>query len=117
LNQSASGREKRAVAPAATAKQTEYGYSEHLARRLFTVSDAFEIQGHGLVLVPGLHPVGDEHFRVGDSIFLRRPDGLEIGTTIGGLELPTPNPKYEVVIMLTELSKGDVPVGTEVWSA
>jgi hypothetical protein len=80
-----------------------------LARRLFTVSDTFTLRGHGLVLVPGLHPVGEERFRVGDSILLKRPDGLEIRTTIGGLELPTPNPKHEVVIMLTELSKGDVP--------
>jgi hypothetical protein len=88
-----------------------------LGRLLLTVTGTFSIGGRGFVLVPGLRPISDEHFRIGDSILLKRPDGLEIRTNIGGLELPTPNPKHEVVIMLTELSKGDVPIGTEVWSA
>jgi hypothetical protein len=62
-------------------------------------------------------PVDDEHFRVGDPILLRRPDGLEIKTNIDGLELPYPNPKGEVLIMLKDLVKDDVPIGTEVWSS
>jgi hypothetical protein len=62
-------------------------------------------------------PVDDEHFRVGDPILLPRPDGLEIKTNIDGLELPYPNPKGEVLIMLNGLVKDDVPIGTEVWSS
>jgi hypothetical protein len=85
-------------------------------RRLFTVTDTFLIPGRGLVLVPGIAPIDDEQFQVGDSILLKRPDGVEIRTTIGGLELPHPNPKHEVVVLLHEVGKGDVPAGTEVWS-
>ena len=82
-----------------------------------TVNYVSSIRGRGVVLFPGLVPVGDERFKVGDPVLMRRPDGSEIKTNIGGLELPYPNPKHEVLILLTELSKGDVPVRTEVWSA
>jgi hypothetical protein len=85
-------------------------------RRLFTVTDTFNVTGRGIVLAPGLMPIGDERFRIGDPILLRRPDGMEIATHIDGLELPHPNPKYEVLILIKELVKDDVPIGTEVWS-
>jgi hypothetical protein len=63
-----------------------------------------------------LVPVGDERFRVLDLIVLRFSDGRELRTRIAGLELPHPNPNYEVLILLKDLEKDDVPVGTEVWS-
>jgi hypothetical protein len=88
-----------------------------MARRLLTVEDTFAIRGRGLVLVPGIIPEGDERFRVGDRITLRRPGGSSVDTQIGGLELLDPNPRRDVVIMLKGLAKGDVPVGTEVWSS
>jgi hypothetical protein len=87
-----------------------------MARRLFTVADTFVIRGRGLVPVPGIVPVDDERFRVGDPIQLRRPDGLVVHTRIGGLEMLDPNPSNEVVILLKDLTKQDVPVGTEIWS-
>ena len=46
-------------------------------RLLFTVTETFTVQGRGIVLLPELRPVGDEHFRVGDLLKLRRPDGRE----------------------------------------
>ena len=76
-----------------------------MARRLFTVEDTFSIRGRGLVLVPGIVPEGDERFRVGDRITLRRPDGSSIDTQIGGLELLDPNPRHDVVIMLRGLAR------------
>lgn len=85
-------------------------------RRLFTVTDTFLIPDRGLVLVPGIAPVGDERFNVGDSLLLKRPDGIEALTTIGGLELLHPNPNHEVTILLSEFGKDVVPPGTEVWS-
>jgi hypothetical protein len=92
-------------------------YGGHLAqRRLFTVTETFTVTGRGLVLVPGLAPVGEERFKAGDRILLRSPDGRETTTSIGALEVPLPNPKNEVLIMLTETAKHDVPAGTEVWS-
>jgi hypothetical protein len=33
----------------------------------------------------------------------------------GSLEIINPNPNHEVVIVLKELAKEDVPIGTEVW--
>jgi hypothetical protein len=84
-----------------------------LHRRLFTVTDT----GRGLVLVLGLVPIGAERFRVGDQIVLRLPDGVKKRTSIDALELPHPNPRNEVLIVLKRFEKGDVPIGTEVWSA
>ena len=86
------------------------------SRCLFVVEDSFLIRGRGLVLVPGIIPEGDERFRVGNPIRLKRPDGSAIDTSIGGLELVCPNPRMDAVIMLNDLSKEDVPIGTEVWS-
>jgi hypothetical protein len=83
---------------------------------LFVVEDTFFIKGRGLVPVPGIVPIEEERFRVGDPLLLKRPDGTSISTTIGGLERLCPNPRHDVVIMLKGFSKEDVPVGTEVWS-
>ena len=47
---------------------------------------------------------------------LKRPDGLEIMTTIGGIDFLRPNPNHVVPVMLKDLGKDDVAVGTEVWS-
>lgn len=87
-----------------------------MQRRLFTVTRTFVVPGRGLVLVPGIAPTADETFRVGDPLLLKCPDGTERSTTIGGLEFSSPNPKGEVVVMLYEFGRDDVPVGTEVWS-
>jgi hypothetical protein len=87
-----------------------------MARRLFTVEFTFLIRDRGLVLVPGIIPEGEERFRVGDPIALRRPDGSFIEANIGGLEMLDPNPRRDVVVMLKGMTKDDVPVGTEVWS-
>jgi hypothetical protein len=87
-----------------------------MSRCLFVVEDTFTIKGRGLVLLPGILPEGDECFRVGDPILLRRPDGAATPTRIAGLELLHPNPRCDVVIMLKEFDKAVVPVGTEVWS-
>jgi hypothetical protein len=87
-----------------------------VARCLFKVEDTFLIKDRGLVLAPGIVPIGDERFRVGDPITLRHPDGTRVCTVIGGLEFLCPNPRHDVVIMLQGFAKADVPVGTEVWS-
>jgi hypothetical protein len=87
-----------------------------MPRHLFTVEYVVEIKGRGLAFVPGLKPVGDEVFRAGDPILLRRPDGTQLKTAISSLELMSPNPNYEVTILLRDLTKNDVPLGTEVWS-
>jgi hypothetical protein len=81
------------------------------------VEDSFLIQGRGLVLVPGLAPQGDERFRVGDPITLRRPDGTFLRCQIDGLGVAFGSRRCEALIWLKGLGKLDVPKGTEVWSA
>jgi hypothetical protein len=86
-------------------------------RLLFTISETFTVQGRGIVLLPELRPVEHEHFRVGDPLRLKRPDGSEDLVPIGGLNfLCGAGEKCEVVIMLSGKEKGYAPIGTEVWS-
>src|SRR5205814_777171 len=85
-----------------------------MARRIFNVADTFTIRGRGLVLLPGLTPINNERFRVGDLLLLKRPDRTELVTWIAGIELFSGT--AEVPVLLNGLSNEDVPVGTEVWS-
>jgi hypothetical protein len=86
-------------------------------RLLFTVTQTFAIQGRGVVLLPELRLIGEERFRVGDPLLLKRPDGKQDQVRIGGLEFLTPiSGRCQLVVMLTDRSREDVPVGTEVWS-
>jgi len=88
-----------------------------MARRLFTVEDTFMIRGGGLVPIPGIAPQGEERLKVGDPILLRLPDGSSRLCSIGGLEvLMGSKPRNDVVVLLKEFSREDVPIGTEVWS-
>ena len=87
-----------------------------VARLLLVVEDTFLIQGRGIVPVPGIIPIGSERFRIGGTLVLRRPDGTELTTRVGGLELFDPNPRGDVVVLLKDLSKEEIPIGTEVWS-
>jgi translation elongation factor EF-Tu-like GTPase len=87
-----------------------------MARRLFTVEDTFMVRGRGLVLVPGIVPQGDERFRVGDAIQKKLPDETSRFCNIDGLERITGTSRVDVVVLLRELTKEDVPIGTEVWS-
>ncbi len=88
-----------------------------MARHLFTVEDAFTIRGRGLILVPGIVPEGDERFRVGDRISLRKPDGSSTDAQIGGLELFASYALGKIPVILIAMKKEDVPIGTEVWSS
>src|SRR5262245_11277386 len=87
-----------------------------MARRLFVVEHVVVIERRGIALVPGILVEGEERFRAGDPIVLRKPDGSSTIMKIGALELMCPNPRGEVTIMLAHLGREDVPVGTEVWS-
>lgn len=89
-----------------------------MARKLLTVEDSFEIRHRGLILVPGIVPEGDERFKIGEPIILKKPDGSSIETKIGGLEIFTTPPRHldDFGIMIMGMAKGDIPIGTEVWS-
>ena len=90
-----------------------------MTRCLLVVEDTFLIKSRGLVVVPGLLPQGEERFRTGDPILLKRPDGSCLEWTIGEIEMilmTPPKPRDDLAILLKDLSKDDVPIGTEVWS-
>ena len=88
-----------------------------MARKLFVVQDTIFIKSRGVAALPGIVPEGDERFRVGEPIILKRPDGTELSWQSGGLELMhTPRPRGDIVVLLQGLSKDDVPLGTEIWS-
>jgi hypothetical protein len=88
-----------------------------MSRLLFVVQEAFEFKGRGIVMVPGIVAQDSEVFRPGDSLLLKQPGGSVVEAKIGSLELPSPNPRHEVCVLVKELTRAEVPIGTEVWSA
>jgi hypothetical protein len=78
---------------------------------LFIVENQFTITGRGLILTPGL---GDnvKFITTGAQIRLIRPDKSEFITTIKGIAFEG---NHDILIS-SEFSKEDVPVGTEVWT-
>jgi hypothetical protein len=110
--------QKRRLSSEASSRLSELG-SYHISdvRLLFTVSQTFTIQGRGVTLLPELRPVGDERFKVGDPLRLKRPDGTDELVKIGGIELAKVlNAPCKVLVLLSGKSREDVPIGTEVWS-
>jgi len=77
---------------------------------LFTVTEAFMITRRGVVLTPGL---GDNahYVKTGRRIKLVRPDKSELRTSIQGI---TFNHQHDI-LLAPEVTKADVPTGTEVW--
>lgn len=87
---------------------------------LFTVEHAFDITDRGCVLVPGpsAEP-GAQSIRIGDRIRLCKPDGRSVDTVIQGVEMIGRRARPEIItapiLLPREISKDDVPTGTEVW--
>jgi len=86
---------------------------------LFTVADRFQIEGRGCVLVPGLPTgPGSPNVPAGARIRLRTPDGRETDTFIKALEMISyrkmPEKICIPVLLPKDITKEDVPVGTEV---
>lgn len=88
-----------------------------MARCLFTVEDRIVLSGRGLMLVPGIVTQGEERFRVGDPIQIRRPDGSVLEWKIGALPMVhVQKPLDTVVVLMDGLNENDVPVGAQIWS-
>jgi len=87
---------------------------------LFVVEDAFQITGRGCVLAPGpAAEPGAQPIRVGDRLLLRKPDGQSVDTVIQAVEMLGRRPRPKVItapiLLPREITKDDVPIGTEVW--
>ena len=107
----------RANACHATNSPKSLRYDMAIVRLLFTVSQTFALRGRGVTLIPQLRLIGDEVFKVGDPLRLKRPDGSEDVVRIGGFELAkVSNAPCHLLVHLSGKSKEDVPIGTEVWS-
>jgi hypothetical protein len=75
---------------------------------LFIVDQTFNVTGRGLILTPGM---GDKYTPIGSRIKLIRPDKSVMETTIRGISFD----QYRNIMVGEELTKEDVPAGTEVW--
>ena len=87
-----------------------------MSQRLFIVDDTFQIRGRGVVLSPGLNPDIKVNLHIGDPILLKRPDGTAFTWTISGIGFQTPNPSHTLPLLLKDLRKEEIPIGTEVWT-
>ena len=78
------------------------------------IIDVFQIDGRGCVVVPGLLLDADPHVCIGDPAILRCPDGSEIQTVVAGLEMIRTIHRNAMPVLLPKnISKADVPIGTE----
>jgi hypothetical protein len=84
------------------------------------VEDVFQLCGRGCVVVPGIPKAAPFRIKVGDPLLLKRPEGSELQTVLRGFEMvevrgPTDYPGIPVLLG-PELTKDQVPIGTEVWA-
>jgi len=87
---------------------------------LFTVAECFHITGRGCVLVPGLSTEpGAPAIGRNSRIRLRTPSGVEIDSFIKEIEMITYRKRPEKitvpVLLPNDISKEQVPAGTEVF--
>ena len=77
------------------------------------VEIAFEIEGRGCVVCPGLLYADNPAVRIGDQIDLLRPDGSEIRTSIRGIEMIRTTERKSLPLLLpSDIHKNEIPPGT-----
>jgi translation elongation factor EF-Tu-like GTPase len=82
---------------------------------LFTVEDCFKITGRGTVVAAN-RPPNLPDLKVGEKIVLIQPEGREIKTEIAGIEMVvTVSGVKKIALLIKDITKEDVPVGTEVF--
>ena len=88
----------------------------HLTRLLLTVEDTFEIRGRGLVLAPFL--AAEEARATPFAVELHMPDGtIRMASALAVVPFVDPPPKEQrTCLMLLDMPKSEVPVGTKIWS-
>lgn len=88
-----------------------------MPRLLSIVEDTFDLSGRrGVVVAPGIPREGDWRLKVGAPVSLRRPDGTQVRSSVTGIEmLSPPHPTFIPILIGPDLTKGDLPIGTEIW--
>lgn len=86
-----------------------------MRQELFKVEDRFKIATRG-VAVTGSRREDLPGFKIGSPIVLVLPEGREIMTEVGGFDLfQTVSGGKGVAILLRNLTKEHIPVGTKVY--
>lgn len=87
---------------------------------LFRVEWASRVPNRGVLLSPGVNPEMRRTLKEGDTIELRRPDGITSTAKIRAFYFVdktkefTNNLNYDILISI-DSQKEDAPPGTEVW--
>jgi len=90
-----------------------------MRQKLFTVEDRFKTPGRGTV-VTSFHSADLSEdlseFKLESPIVLVLPEGREIMTSVGGVErFQTVRGKKGIGILIKNVAKEDIPIGTEVF--
>jgi hypothetical protein len=86
-----------------------------MRERLFIVTDCFEIHRRGTAVV-GERPTNLPDFTIGSPIVLISPEDEEITTEVSGFDFSSTFSGVGLIaILIKNLHKKDIPVGTEVF--
>lgn len=86
-----------------------------MRQKIFTVEDTFKIDGRGIVAAAN-RPPNFQEIKLGAVIVLVQPEGAEIITEVSGIDMfQTVSGISKVAILIRNLTKEDVPAGTEVY--
>jgi hypothetical protein len=89
-------------------------------RRLIVVTELFEIPARCICALPVvpyalIEPTQGERLKPGDQLELRRPDGNAIRVKLAGLGRPSPSKGGLIIQLGASISRGEIPIGTEIW--
>lgn len=86
-------------------------------RQLFKITEVFSLENLGLVVAVDVKSK-DVNLKINESIEVVRPDGSSLKTKIAAIPMLSPyNPERMFSFSLPkQISKEDIPIGTEVWS-
>ena len=85
-----------------------------MRERIFVIEDHFQIKGRGLIITGKIEKKSTV-LKIGTPIIVCRPDGSEVETKIAGIEMCSP-PNFKIeAILIHNLTKDDLPVGSYVF--
>ena len=85
-----------------------------MREKIFIIEDHFQIKGRG-VIITGKTEKKSTELRIGTPIIICRPDGKEIETKVGGIDIFNPPNFKNVAILVHNLTKDDLLIGSSVF--
>jgi hypothetical protein len=87
-----------------------------MRQKLFTVEDNFYVSGRSGTVIVGNSRPNLPIFKIGENVLLVRPNNTELIAEIGVIEMPvTVSGVKKAAISIENVTKEDVPIGTEVF--